>query len=270
MEMEARRTRKTPRFWIAVQPTIIRLYKVAGLIALTAILVGLIGFLIVQIFYFFDHTWVKPVVLNPTHAKVVEAKTKLNDAQRALGDFDAEKLSINAQLDKIDRTIKLDEKFLADVGTLGDNPKTSEQWLVRAEVERKRLEREDALGQRPSLTQRLDSLGQRRAEQQKLVESLEQSPYLRAVSGTVYLAFVPYKNLGNVTIGKTRLYACSWGLVNCHTVGKITKLIDGEVQEQHPHDESVQRGQMVEIQLSTPSAANESVLFAGGKPLWLF
>jgi len=32
--MEAR---KTPRFWVAVQPSIIRLYKVAGLVALTAI-----------------------------------------------------------------------------------------------------------------------------------------------------------------------------------------------------------------------------------------
>ena len=34
------------------------------------ILVGLIGFLIVNIFYFFDHTWVRPVVLSPTHQKV--------------------------------------------------------------------------------------------------------------------------------------------------------------------------------------------------------
>ncbi len=62
--MEAR---KTPRFWVAVQPSIIRLYKVAGLVALTAILVGLLGFLIVNIFYFFDNSWVRPVVLSPTH-----------------------------------------------------------------------------------------------------------------------------------------------------------------------------------------------------------
>ena len=34
--------RKTPRFWVAMQPSIIRVYKVAGLVALTAILVGLI------------------------------------------------------------------------------------------------------------------------------------------------------------------------------------------------------------------------------------
>ena len=76
--MEAR---KTPRFWVAVQPSIIRLYKVAGLIALTAILVGLIGFLVVNIFYFFDNSWVRPVVLSPTHQRVVEASTLVNDAR---------------------------------------------------------------------------------------------------------------------------------------------------------------------------------------------
>ena len=74
MEMEA--PRKTPRFWIAVQPSIIRLYKVAGLVALTAILVGLIGFLIVNIFYFFDHTWVRPVKLSQNTPKVIEASKR--------------------------------------------------------------------------------------------------------------------------------------------------------------------------------------------------
>jgi hypothetical protein len=270
MEMEARLERKTPRFWIAVQPTIIRLYKVAGLIALTAILVGLLGFLVVNVFYFFDHTWVKPIVLNPTHTKVMEAKTKLNDARRSLADLDAEKVSITGQLDKIDRRVKMDDKIITAAGAAFETPRTPEQWVVHNDIETRKLEREDAIGERVPLQQRLASLALRRDEQKELVKQLEVSPYLRATSGTAYLAFVPYRNLGNVTIGKTKLYACSWGLINCHTVGKITALIDGEVQEQHPHDESVQRGQMVEIQLSTPSAANESVLFAGGKPLWLF
>ena len=66
---------------MAIQPSIIRLYKVAGLVALTAILIGLIGFLLVNVFYFFDHTWVRPVVLAPTHQRVVEASTQLADAR---------------------------------------------------------------------------------------------------------------------------------------------------------------------------------------------
>ena len=52
--------------------------------------------------------------------------------------------------------------------------------------------------------------------------------------------------------------------------GQIKGTIDGEVQDIHPHDQSVQRGMMVEIELTTPSAEGNTVLFAGGKPLWLF
>src|SRR5512143_2152844 len=137
--MEAR---KTPKFWITVQPTIIRLYKAAGLIALTAILIGLIGFLTVNIFYFFDHTWVRPVVLSPTHQKVVEASNQLNDARLRQSQLDAEKIEIESQLSEIDRTIAADDKFLADVGTRADAPKSAEDWLVHREVEKAKLDKD--------------------------------------------------------------------------------------------------------------------------------
>src|SRR6476620_3679671 len=129
--MEAR---KTPKFWVAVQPSIIRLYKVAGLVALTAILVGLLGFLIVNIFYFFDSSWVRPVVLSPTHQKVVEASTQLADARLRASQLDTEKLEIQANLGEIERAVAVDDKFLTDIGATADAPKTPEQWLLRREV----------------------------------------------------------------------------------------------------------------------------------------
>ena len=260
---------QAPKFWISLQPSIIRIYKVAGLVALTAILVGLIGFLVTNIFYFFDHTWVRPVVLSPTHQKVVDASTQLNDANLRESQLEAEKLEIQASLEEIDRTVAADEAFLAEVGTSEDNPKAPDQWLVKHEVERAKLDRDNQIGRRVPLHARLTSLAKRSEEQLAMVHRLEQSPYLRAINGKVVLAFVPYQNLRNVKIG-TKLYGCSWGLVACSPVGKVTATIDGEVQDIHPHDESVQRGMMVEIELSTPSAEGENVLFAGGKPLWLF
>ncbi|NVB84139.1 MAG: hypothetical protein HOV81_37535 [Kofleriaceae bacterium] len=265
--MEARKT--PPRFWVAVQPSIIKLYKIAGLVALTAILVGLLGFLVVNIFYFFDNSWVRPVVLSPTHQKVVEASTQLNDARLRASQLDTEKIEIEAQLSEIDRTIKSDDKYLADIGTFADAPKTPDQWLVRREVDRARLDKENQLGRRAPLESRLQSLGLRIKEQEEVVHRLEQSPYLRARQGKVVLAFVPYSNLKHIKVG-TKLYGCSWGLVMCSRVGKVKATIDGEVQDIHPHDQSVQRGIMVEIELSTPSAEGNTVLFAGGKPLWLF
>lgn len=262
--MEAR---KTPKFWVAVQPSIIRLYKVAGLIALTAILVGLLGFLVVNIFYFFDNSWVRPVVLSPTHQKVVEASTQLNDARLRASQLDTEKVEIEAQLAEIDRTVKMDEKYIVDIGSYADAPKTPEQWLVHREVDKAKLDKENQLGRRAPLASRLQSLGMRIKEQEEVVHRLEQSPYLRARQGKVVLAFVPYSNLRHIKPG-TKLYGCSWGLVMCSRVGKIKATIDGEVQDIHPHDQSVQRGIMVEIELTTPSAEGNSVLFAGGKPLW--
>jgi hypothetical protein len=267
--MEARaQAPRTPKFWIAIQPTIVRLYKVAGLVALTAILVGLIGFLVVNIFYFFDKSWVRPVVLSPTHQKVVEASTQLADAKLRAAELTSEKVDIQEQLAGLDRTIKADEAFIAEVGTTADAPKTPELWLVHREVEKAKLDKENASGKRAPLTQRLESIALRIEDQDKVVRRLSQSPYLKAIDSRVILAFVPYQNLRNVQLG-TKLYACRWGLIACRKAGKVTALLDGEVTDIHPHDESVQRGVMVEIDVTT-SAASDKVLFAGGKPLWLF
>src|SRR4051794_32019659 len=130
MERPAERPPARPRFWTALQPTIVKMYKLAGLVALTAILVGLISFLVVNIFYFFDHTWVRPVVLSPTHQKVIEASTQLADAKLRKAQIETEKLEIDANLKEIDRDIANDEKFITEVGTSVDAPKTPEQWLL--------------------------------------------------------------------------------------------------------------------------------------------
>jgi hypothetical protein len=262
--MEARR----PRFWIALQPSIVRIYKVAGLVALTAILVGLVGFLVVNVFYFFDHTWVRPVVLSPTHQKVVEASTQLADAKLRASLVDTEKVEIDAKLAEIDRIVASDDRFIAEVGTTADKPVTPEQWLMHRELEKAKLERDNSIGQRAPLNQRLENLKLRKVDQDGLVKRLEQSPYLRAINQKIVLAFVPYQNLRNVKIG-TKLYSCAWGLVACSNVGKVTTVLEGEVQNVHPHDESIQRGVMVEIDVSS-SSAGDTVLFAGGKPLFLF
>jgi hypothetical protein len=261
--------RKPSRFWEAVQPQIVRLYKIAGLVALTAILVGLIGFLVVNIFYFFNHTWVRPIELKSTSPKVVEASTQLNDARLRASQLATEQTEIAAQLDEIERTIAIDKQFLADVGTTMDAPKTPEQWIARREVEKVRLDKDHQEGRKTPLKSRQAGLGLRMQEQDLLVHSLEQSPYLRAAKHSVVLAFVPYDNLKNVSLG-AKLYGCSWGLVMCSRVGKVVSTIEGEVQDTNPHDDGVMRGEMIEIELTTPSAAQNKVLFLGGKPLWLF
>ena len=255
-----------PRFWLALQPSIVRIYKLAGLVALTAILIGLVGFLIVNIFYFFDHTWVRPVVLSPTHQRVVEASTQLADAKLRASQLTTEKLEIEGELAELERVIVADDKFIVEVGDTVDAPRSPDQWLVRREVEKARLERENMIGKRVPLGQRIDSLKLRIKDQDAVVGRLAQSPYLKAIENKVTLAFVANQNLKNVKLG-TPLYGCIWGLVWCHKVGTVKAVVDGEVQDIHPHDESVQRGLMLEVDVSE-WGASEAVLFAGSKPLW--
>ena len=264
MEMQPRSSR--PRFWIALQPSIVRVYKMAGLVALTAILVGLVGFLIINIFYFFDHTWVRPVVLSPTHQRVVEASTQLADAKLRASQIITEKLEVEGQLAELERVIVADDAFIAEVGTAVDAPKTPDQWLVRRELEKVRLEKENMAGKRVPLGQRVESLKLRIKDQDAVVNRLAQSPYLKAIESKVTLAFVPNQNLKNVKLG-TPLYGCVWGLVWCRKVGTVKAVLDGEVQDIHPHDESIQRGLMLEIDVSE-WGASEAVLFSGSKPLW--
>ena len=260
------RSSRPPRFWIAIQPSIVRIYKLAGLVALTAILVGLVGFLIINIFYFFDHTWVRPVVLSPTHHRVVEASTQLADAKLRASQLTTEKLEVEAELAEIERVVAADDRFIDEVGTTVDAPKTPDQWLVRREFEKARLEKENASGRRLPLGQRVESLSLRIKDQDAVVGRLAQSPYLKAIENKVTLAFVSNQNLKNVKLGSP-LYGCAWGLVWCRKVGTVKAVLDGEVQDIHPHDESIQRGLMVEVDV-TEWGASETVLFAGSKPLW--
>lgn len=255
-----------PRFWTSLQPQIVRIYKVAGLVALTAILVGLVGFLLINIFYFFDHTWVRPVSLSPTHQRVVEAWTQLADAKLRASQIATERVEIEGELAEIERVVASDDKFLAEIGTTADAPKTPEQWLVRRELEKVKLEKENAVGKRTPLNQRIDSLKLRMKDQEAVVNRLAQSPYLKAIENKVTLAFVANQNLKNVKLGSP-LYGCHWGIVWCRKVGTVKAVLDGEVQDIHPHDESIQRGLMVEVDVSE-WGASETVLFAGGKPLW--
>ncbi|MBC7976914.1 MAG: hypothetical protein H7138_18215 [Myxococcales bacterium] len=255
-----------PRFWTALQPSIVRLYKAAGLVALTAILVGLVGFLVINIYYFFDHTWVRPVVLSPTYQRVVEASTQLSDAKLRASQLSSEKLELEGQLAEIERVVTSNDHFLAEIGTTVDAPKTPEQWLVRRELEQVKLERENMSGRRVPIGQRIESLKLRIKDQDAVVGRLAQSPYLKAIENKVTLAFVPNPNLKNVKLG-TPLYGCVWGLVWCRKVGTVKAVLDGEVQDIHPHDESIQRGLMLEISVSD-WGASQTVLFAGGKPLW--
>jgi hypothetical protein len=269
--MEA--TAKPPRpsrMRLLLQPAIIRVYKGAGIIALGAILLGLVAFVVVNVFYFFDESWVRPQILSPNHEKVIAAVSAEADAQLQRSELDSARLETEAELTQHERLIATAAAFETDVGELAALPPTDPQSaLLRREVDRVRLERQAATDRLAGLQRRIKDLDTRIAEQDEIIARLRSSPYLKAAEGRVVVAFAPYDNLETVRPGAA-LYGCAWGLVRCSRVGQVGRILDGEVQDSHPHDNKPMRGVLVEIDLTNPRAAESGVLFADDKPFWLF
>lgn len=251
------------------QPAIIRLYKIAGIVALSAILVGLLAFVTVNVFYFFNRTWVRPVILNKDHAKALDAAKELDGIKNIALDLEAQRTAARAELAQAQRVADTEAKFIADIDPLVPKAgvKNVEGVTLRKQLDDATLARANAQDDEIRLTQRIKELDGRIDEERKILDGMAESPYVRAITSEVIVAFVPYSNRSNVTPG-TALYSCSWGLIGCSRVGKVLRAIPGEMTDVHPHDNSFQRGFMVEVELTDRSAAEEKVLFAGKKPLW--
>ena len=132
---------------------------------------------------------------------------------------------------------------------------------IKQEYENSRLETQKAIETRDMLKLALE-------REEKLLKALQQSSYLRALGDHAQVAFVPYGNLTKVEKGKN-LYGCKLGMVICHKVGTVLEVLPGEVQFKHPHKDKMLRGQMVELKLDDNSAAEDDVLFVGGRPLFI-
>ncbi len=132
---------------------------------------------------------------------------------------------------------------------------------IKQEYEMSRLEAQKAIENREALKSSL-------IRQDKIVDGLKQSPYLRAVAGDANVAFVPYGNMDDVHPGAA-LYGCALEMLFCHRVGTIVEVLQGEVSFKHPHREKAVRGQMIVVDLKDKDAAEDDVLFVGSRPLLL-
>jgi hypothetical protein len=130
---------------------------------------------------------------------------------------------------------------------------------IKREYDMSRLETAKATEERKALQASLE-------RHDAIVNSIGQSPQLRAAAQKAHVAFVPYSNFEGVKAG-TPVYACALEMVLCRQAGTIKAILPGEVTSKHPQREKSLRGQMVELALDDTSAAEENVLFVGSKPL---
>jgi len=260
------------RFVPIAQSTMVRTYKVVGLLALAGILLGLISFLTVNAFYLFDRTWIRPVILSPSHERVAGANAALQREMSKRDELIFDRQQLTSELAALDRTIEANQRFERDYASVVRDgaaaPTDLASMLSRREVDRAHLERLAAIDRRRAIEKQAAAVDRGIERYDTLIAQLEKSPYIAATDRKVTVAFVPYSNLDNVSPG-VDIYGCSLGLIWCGKVGEVVSILEGEVTNTHPQNGSSERGLMLEITLTDPEAAKERALFAGSKPFWI-
>ncbi len=135
------------------------------------------------------------------------------------------------------------------------------QAIADARLRRDQLALERAGESRPASQGVLD---RRLVEQEQLIARLETSPFAVAPGERRVLAFVPYQNLGRVAPGAP-LFGCRLWIVWCEQVGRVSAVLEGEVDGVRPVDGKPLRGVMLKIQLES-DWLSEEMLFVGSTP----
>lgn len=104
-------------------------------------------------------------------------------------------------------------------------------------------------------------------ENERVLEVAKKSPYHRALTETVNVAFVPYENINSVKIG-LKVYDCYLKVILCYQVGTVVQIYDAEEYARHPLFKTDMRGRLVELNLATRDAGESQILFVGNKPLF--
>lgn len=150
---------------------------------------------------------------------------------------------------------------LLEGGDATDGALSYDVLKIKQEFEASRLETERAIATRDMLKTALE-------REEKLVASLKNASYIKAMADEAHVAFVPYANLDQVKKGSP-LYGCALTMIFCKKVGTVIEVLPGEVTFKHPNRDKQLRGQMIELKLEDASSATDEVLFVGGRPLFI-
>lgn len=91
--------------------TFVNAYKLFGFGALLVILFGLVGYVVVNVFYLTNREWIAPVILSPSHERVVELNSQLVQQALLRDKLEVERLTLQTELDRIERTMSMNAAF---------------------------------------------------------------------------------------------------------------------------------------------------------------
>ncbi len=96
------------------------------------------------------------------------------------------------------------------------------------------------------------------ASLQAVMDQIEQRPIYLATREPMNVAFVPYAQLEGVSDGQ-RILQCTAGIFFCHDVGRVARVLPGEVVTQDPWGE-LARGRYAVLDLEDDDAVQERIL----------
>jgi tetratricopeptide (TPR) repeat protein len=367
--------KKTPPSVMVLNKFIVSAYKAAGFTILTAILVGLGAYIVVNLFYLGNRSWMAPTIISPTDPKVLQLNSeavheqaqkdqvaatrrdlysKLLDAQATLrmeqqfqdqfreamkadiadrkselakfqgaagqyyqakGQIDQSNQAYSAlskermdelqkahlidqdgiingnyQLAQIattnvslaERNVELDTKISEirrEIDSLNNAVNESNGGAKggvfaysilkeKRDYDQSLVNAEKAKADSDALSASISAIDETTSRYDDLIGAIQNSPYIKALTHDMNVAFVPYENAKNVHKGDP-IYGCKAGILWCKKVGKVGEILDGEVLGKHPlHNQDI-RGEFVQMELDDPTWARETVLHVGRAPLFI-
>jgi len=103
---------------------------------------------------------------------------------------------------------------------------------------------------------------------ERVLEVAMQSPYFKALTQRVSVAFVPYENNDRAKVGEP-VFSCVLQVLFCAEVGHVTATYVAEEYAKHPLFRYDMKGRLVEVKFNEDEASTTRVVFFGRKPLIL-
>src|SRR5262249_8786385 len=137
---------------------------------------------------------------------------------------------------------------------------------AKKDLEQSNLQIAKAQDLAEGLVREVDAMDNAIARQDRLLQTIRNSPYLKAAEDRVTVAFVPYSNAAQAEPG-TPVYGCAWMILACKQVGHVADPQEGEITDRHPFYRKDLRGILVRLELSDLKWTHKPVLFAKARPL---
>lgn len=177
--------------------------------------------------------------------------------QHSSAELDGQKTLLQREIDSYSN--------LLDLGSNGKGL-SSDVLQAKRQLENSRLDQARAKDLAEALSPEVSMIEGAIARQDRLLLSIQNFPYLRAAEQKLTVAFLPYSNAQQASLG-TAVYGCSVGIIFCRPVGRVAEVLDGEVVDKHPFFDKDLRGLLVRVEFQDSQWDRNRVLFLGKAPL---